>query len=134
MGKASRDKGGRGERELLHRINESGRLVARKVPLSGGTTFQKGDLLVGWPCDMCEGTTLDLDAPREPHAPAPIPCPVCKGTGQMGGVRQWEVKRRAQGFKVIDGWLEDNWAVAYRRDRGEWTVTLRLDDFLGMLK
>jgi len=112
-GKASRDKGNRGERELvqiLHGARIRGRvLTARRVPLSGAMkdTGFGGDLLVG-------DAVSDQFYQRT----------------QPGSEEIIEVKRRAQGFKVIDRWLDDAFAVCYRRDRGEWIITMRLKDLL----
>jgi hypothetical protein len=108
-GKASRDKGARGELELqkiLQGARIRGRiLTARKVPLSGMCPDFKGDLMVG---------EQPPDGAEPDHRTEEI----------------WEVKRRAQGFKVIDKWLDDAAVVCYRRDRGEWIVTMRLKDLI----
>lgn len=45
MGKASRDKGARYERELVKDFTDMG-LKARRVPLSGATTYAKNDVEV----------------------------------------------------------------------------------------
>jgi hypothetical protein len=45
----------------------------------------------------------------------------------------WEVKRRGQGFKRVYSWLQDSYAVAFRADRSEWCVCLRLDDYLDLV-
>jgi hypothetical protein len=45
MGKASRDKGAREERALVNRWRAEG-ISAQRVPLSGGTEFQKGDVQI----------------------------------------------------------------------------------------
>lgn len=45
MGKASRDKGYRGEHNLESLLNDNG-IKAVRVPLSGATQFQKGDLII----------------------------------------------------------------------------------------
>ena len=45
MGKASRDKGARFEREVVNDLIAKG-LKAQRVPLSGATTFAKGDVEV----------------------------------------------------------------------------------------
>ncbi len=46
MGKPSRDKGARFEREIVARARSHG-LTAVRVPLSGATEFAKGDVVVG---------------------------------------------------------------------------------------
>lgn len=43
MGKMSRDKGASYERELVNQAKEMG-LVAQRVPLSGATSYAKGDV------------------------------------------------------------------------------------------
>lgn len=44
MGKKSKDKGYRGEYNLVKRLHELG-IQAKRVPLSGGTSFQKHDIV-----------------------------------------------------------------------------------------
>ncbi|MDD3089374.1 MAG: hypothetical protein WC261_10625 [Synergistaceae bacterium] len=44
MGKSQRDKGYRGENNLVNMLKESG-IDAKRVPLSGATDFQKGDIV-----------------------------------------------------------------------------------------
>jgi hypothetical protein len=46
MGKKSRDKGGRCEREIVNLCKEMG-LAAHRVPLSGAVAGYKGDIIVG---------------------------------------------------------------------------------------
>jgi len=45
VGKFSRDKGGRAERELVHKHRDIG-VPAQRVPLSGAVEGYKGDLIV----------------------------------------------------------------------------------------
>lgn len=52
MGKKERDKGYRGEYTLVKMLKEEG-LRAVRVPLSGGTSFYKGDI-------VCEGLTGEV--------------------------------------------------------------------------
>lgn len=124
-----RQKGSRGEREIvaaLHGKRIRGRtLTARRVPLSGAAPGFKGDVLVGEQCS-------DSHLHRIGEALSAIGvCAVCSGTGVLpGSEEQIEVKRRAQGFKKIDEWLDDAFAVVYRRDRGEWIITMRLKDLV----
>ena len=109
-GKASRDKGNRGELELQKILDGArirGRvLTARKVPLSGACKDSGfgGDLLVG---EECANSWL-----------SPM------------NEEKFEVKRRASGFRLIDKWLDDAFAVVYRRDRGSWIITMRLKDWI----
>ncbi len=77
---------------------------ARRVPLSGAAAAFPGDVLV------------DLEP------------------GDNATEVVLEIKRRAQGFKKIDQYLDDAYAVVYRRDRGEWSCTLRLADMLDLIK
>ena len=50
------------------------------------------------------------------------------------GEKKLEVKRRGQGFARIYRWLEDAYAVAFRGDREEWIVVMRLEDLLELRK
>lgn len=45
MGKSQRQKGYRNENNLVHKLNDDG-LQAIRVPLSGGTSFAKGDIVL----------------------------------------------------------------------------------------
>lgn len=91
MGKASRDKGGRGEREFAKLIG------GRRVPLSGS---MGGDF---------SGDVIGL------------------------GIK-WECKRRKEGFKQLDKWLDGVDAVAFRADRDEWKVWIPLKTLLYLLE
>jgi len=46
LGKANRQKGYRVEHKIVNMFNQKG-LKAIRVPLSGGTQFQKGDIIIG---------------------------------------------------------------------------------------
>jgi hypothetical protein len=46
------------------------------------------------------------------------------------GEERWEVKRRAGGFLKIYRWLQDVAVLAFRGDREEWIVVMRLEDYL----
>jgi hypothetical protein len=46
----------------------------------------------------------------------------------------WEVKRRADGFKQLYGWLEKRDALALRADRKGWLVVMPLETFLEKVK
>jgi hypothetical protein len=46
----------------------------------------------------------------------------------------WECKVRADGFKLIYGWLEGKDALALKADRKEWLVVIPLDRFLSLLE
>ena len=109
----SRIKGSIGEREIVALFKEAG-FPARRVPLSGAMKDAGfgGDVLVRIPVPYEGGVRLWPPGPE----------------------RKIEVKRRATAFKQITRWLEDNWAVCYREDRGEWKVTMKLSDFLEAVK
>lgn len=130
----SRRKGVRGESELAALLDGAtvrGRtLTARRVPnvgaMAGGGWG--GDVLVGERChgptggDGCEG-------------PGESACTACAGTGvEPGSEERFEVKRRASGngFALLNRWLQDNYAVALRQDRGEWLIVIRLSDFVDL--
>ena len=119
----SRRKGSNAERELVEILRAAG-IPARRVPLSGGAGgVYSGDVIVGAPkCLRCRGA----GGIAEEHYLAIAHAPTCVGE------ERFEVKRRGQGrgFIQIDRWLEDAHAVVYRRDRGEWIVTLRLQDYI----
>ncbi|MCD6379637.1 hypothetical protein J7M07_04245 [bacterium] len=46
MGKSQRNKGYRGEYRLVKLLQRAG-IPAKRVPLSGATSFQKGDVVIG---------------------------------------------------------------------------------------
>ena len=50
------------------------------------------------------------------------------------GESRWEVKRRGQGFKKIERWLEDAQVLAFRGDRQEWYATLRLSALIELMR
>ncbi|MCP3678131.1 MAG: hypothetical protein GY721_11220 [Deltaproteobacteria bacterium] len=101
-GKKSRDKGARGERELVNLLIGEGFTDALRVPNSGA--------MRGFPDDV-QVTLSKHDTPE-----------------------RIEVKRRAQGFKRIHAWLQNCFAVAYRKDGEGWVITLRLSDFLTLIR
>ena len=95
MGKASRDKGGRVEREIVRRHLELG-VHAERVPLSGaaGGRFS-GDVEVYF------------FGPDE----APL-------------VTEVKARGKGAGFKVIEKWLGENDVLFLRRDRADPLVVL----------
>jgi len=115
LARGKRRKGSAGERELVKILNEAG-IPARRVPLSGAmsSTGFGGDILVTKrePC-LC---------PRGPNA-------CSHWGGEINVEKKWECKRR-RGFASIYKWLEDAAVLAFRGDRGEWIVTMRLSDYL----
>ena len=46
-----------------------------------------------------------------------------------GAWERWEVKRR-RGFGNLTSWLRDAQVIAFRGDRDEWCVALRLADYI----
>lgn len=125
MGKPSRDKGNRMERELVHILTAAG-IPARRVPLSGAMkdTGFGGDLLVADnpSCQRCQ-------LPLRGHSF--LAEPMCGGFEiDTDSEERWEVKVRSQGFKQIYKWLEDNAVLAVRSDRHEWIVCMKLKDYL----
>ena len=88
MGKKSRDKGARIEREIVALHKEIG-VYAEKVPLSGGTRYQ--------------GNAGDVDI----YVRGKDEGPLCS-----------EVKGRAngEGFKTLEKWMGDNDILFLRRD------------------
>ena len=115
-----RRKGSGGERELVRLLTEAG-IPARRVPLSGAMkdTGFGGDVLVLVKCHHCRRWDYECDHPEKFE-------------------RKYEVKRRAQGWKKLYQYLADNYAVAVRADGDtsaeNWLVTLRLSDFVELLK
>lgn len=102
MGKPSRDKGARFERELVNDLKGYG-LECRRTALSGALAHEKGDVLVTAGFD---GKTL----------------------------YRGECKRRAELPAWITGALGENDFAAFREDRGETIIVLRLSSFAGLLQ
>ena len=135
-GKSSRDKGNRGELELMHLLHGArirGRiLTARKVSRAG---YSETDLMVGERCSCCRGlgnlSVVMVDGPSS----ACSPCPLCRGSRIQPDTEEMvEVKRRRDGFKKIYEYLQDNFAVVFRADRKEWVICLRLTDLIEPVK
>ena len=93
MSRFSRDKGLRGERGIVHLLQERGR-AAERIPLSGSA----GGRYTG-----------DISVPV------------------MGIDRRLEVKVRANGFRELYKWLDDNYAVVVRADRRRPLLVIPLD-------
>ncbi|MEM9762131.1 MAG: hypothetical protein AAF968_06430 [Pseudomonadota bacterium] len=87
MGRPSRDKGARRERELVRRLKDSG-IHAERVPLSGaaGGTFSG-----------------DVDVYASGHD-APF-------------VAELKARKNGEGFKTLEGWLGDLDMLVLWRDR-----------------
>ena len=95
MGKASRDKGARRERELVN-LHKAAGIPAERVPLSGAVRYQ--------------GNGADLDVyPRGRDAPL-----VCEVKARANG----------EGFATITRWLADHDALFLIEDRAEPLVVL----------
>ena len=107
MGKASRDKGARRERQIVDLHRDAG-IKSERVPLSGAMRFRN-----------TEKTDVDVYARGDDEAPF-----VC------------EVKARAngEGFKTLEGWLGEADALFLVRDRAEPLVLLPADRWLELLK
>lgn len=106
MGKASRDKGARRERQIVDMHREIG-VRAERVPLSGAMRFRN-----------TESTDVDVYA-RGAHE-APFVC---------------EVKARAsgEGFATIERWLGEADALFLIRDRAKPMVMLPWDRWAELL-
>ncbi|BCI68114.1 putative PDDEXK endonuclease [Acetobacter aceti] len=103
MGKPSRDKGARRERQIVSLHVEAG-VRAERVPLSGAMRFRN-----------TASTDVDVYARGKDNAPF-----VC------------EVKARAngEGFRTLEGWLGNADALFLVRDRKEPMVVLPWDRWL----
>ena len=102
MGKASRDKGARGERKVVNALKDMG-VESKRVPLSGasGGIFS-GDLLTYLPM-------IDPDYPRTNHL-------------VLRGEVKW--RKNAEGFKQINAWLGKNELLFLLQDRKDPLVVL----------
>jgi Holliday junction resolvase len=107
MGKASRDKGARRERQIVDLHRDCG-IRAERVPLSGAMKFRN-----------TEKTDVDVYARGDEDAPF-----VC------------EVKARAsgEGFKTLEAWLGEADALFLMRDRADPLVVLPADRWLELVK
>ena len=96
MGKASRDKGGRRERQLVTMHRELG-IDAERVPLSGGTRYQ--------------GNGADVDV-------------YVRGADEAPFVGEVKARGSGEGFATIKRWLGDNDFLALVEDRAEPLIVL----------
>lgn len=107
MGKASRDKGARFERECVNDLKEGG-VNAIRVPLSGMGHEKSedgdfaGDLVLSW----------------------------------FGAREKFEAKKRggARGFKMLYDWLGRHRGLIVAGDRKEKLVVLRMSDFIRLMR
>jgi Holliday junction resolvase len=106
MGKPSREKGLRAEREIVARHHDLG-VMAERVPLSGATSYQ--------------GNSSDLDV----YAFGPEAAPLVA-----------EVKARAsgEGFAMLERWLSDADILFLRRDRQAPLVVLPWATWVRLLR
>lgn len=95
MSAMQRNKGSRGEREVVNRLKAAG-IHAERVALSGAMKGKR----------MGEGHDVDF-------------YPACRG-GKEGAPLCGEVKLGQHVPKTIINWLADNDALVFRRDNGEW--------------
>ena len=95
MGKASRDKGNRAEREIVNRHKAMG-VHAQRVPLSGAV----GGAYSG-----------DVDIYVDGGEEAPL-------------VSEVKARKSGAGFKTLEGWLGDNDLLFLRRDGQDPLVVL----------
>lgn len=104
MGKPSRDKGARVERELVAALNEVG-LDAKRVPLSGAARGFKGDIIIS-----------------------------NEFTSYTRKTWQVEVKARkdGSGFKTLEAWLGDNDFLFLKRNNADPIVVMSWDSFLNL--
>jgi Holliday junction resolvase len=96
MGRKSRDKGARTERQVVALHRKLG-IRAERVPLSGATRYQ--------------GNGADVDI----YAFGPNQAPLATEVKSRGG---------GAGFKTLERWLGENDALFLRRDRSEPVVVL----------
>ena len=95
MGKPSRDKGARVEREMVHALNYIPGVVAERVPLSGAA----GGSYVG-----------DISFEITPGAGDQKPQPM---------VAEVKARKSGDGFKTLERWLGSNDMLFLKRNRAE---------------
>jgi|TARA_R110000751_G_scaffold130631_1_gene232593 Holliday junction resolvase len=111
MGRMSRSKGSRVEREFVNKLRDSG-VYAERVPLSGAAGGQfSGDLVIPVKSGTLEALNPDIKELRA------------------------EVKARKDGagFTQLEKWKGDNDLLFLKRDRQEPMVVMDWDLFLGLL-
>ncbi len=106
MGKPSRDKGQRRERQVVALHVDLG-VKAERVPLSGGSHYR--------------GNGGDVDV----YPWGPDSAPLCGEIKARGG---------GQGFKTIESWLDGNDMLFLIRDRQEPLVVLPWDTWRRLIK
>lgn len=108
MGKKSRDKGARNERNLVKIFQEAG-LGAERVPLSGA----------------CGGSYAgDLT----------VPVTLMNGGEAKAFDLTFEAKQRAAGFKTLYSWLGENDGLIIGADRKPHLVVLPIQTFIQIVK
>src|SRR6185503_9367779 len=106
MGKASRDKGARREREIANKLGVLG-IKAERVPLSGAVKFRN-----------TESTDLDY---------YPL------GEDQPPWISEVKARANGEGFKTIESWLDDADTLFLIRDRQTPLVVLPWARFADLL-
>ncbi|MFP6654980.1 MAG: hypothetical protein VCB25_05085 [Myxococcota bacterium] len=103
MGKPSRDKGARREREIVALLNSIASVSAERVPLSGacGGSYS-GDI------------SMSIDASAK----------VANPMGTMELLAEVKARKNGEGFKVLEGWLAENDMLILKRDRTSPMVVL----------
>lgn len=102
-GKGQRQRGDRFERELVNAFKERG-LFSQRVPLSGATSYAKGDV------EVTPGYSADAK-------------PLVGECKRRANIPEWIVKA-----------LGENDFLAMREDRGTTLIVLRLDTFGDLLQ
>lgn len=116
MGRRSRDKGARAEREIVNLLRDKG-IEARRVPLSGAAR--------GFPDDVIVTTRK-----RQVWNPAGLSTRITTKKDE----ERFEVKARADGFKLLYRWIDDSYGLFLHADRKEWLVVMRVEDFADLVK
>jgi Holliday junction resolvase len=96
MGRASKEKGARIERELLNRHRQIG-VVAQKTPLSGAVQFR--------------GSTSDLDIYIDGPDYGPL-------------IAECKARANGEGFATLERWLADFDLLFLRKDRSDPLVAM----------
>ena len=119
MGKKSRDKGYRGEHNLVKILSKAG-LNAKRVPLSGATSFAGGDIRI-----------YDYELRGEVK--------LRKNGEGFKKLYKWlkeekkEKKIKEGMFKQIQKWIKDNDCLFLKADRQPYLVVMPIDVFITLL-
>jgi Holliday junction resolvase len=107
MGKASRDKGARRERQIVDMHHDIG-IKAERVPLSGAMKFRN-----------TEKTDVDVYA---------------RGNAEAPFVTEVKARASGEGFVTLERWLGENDALFLVRDRAKPLVVLPWDRWAELVK